>query len=165
MDFYQNLGYLILGSRLRRLSEHYLSEINQVYLSKNIDFDASWFPVFYLLSQHQPISNQELADNMSVSHSAASQLINTLKKRKLVQTVRDKVDGRRLEIGLTEAGENLLKQLLPIWSAIEQTMLEKLCNDVEDIGLLNALTATEKVFQKEPLAQSIFKKIEENDGV
>ncbi len=41
MNFYQNLGYLVLGSRLRRLSEAFLSEINRVYQNEGIDFDAS----------------------------------------------------------------------------------------------------------------------------
>ena len=51
MNFYEELGYLVLGSRMRRLSEAFLSEINKTYQSAGISFDASWFPVFYLLSK------------------------------------------------------------------------------------------------------------------
>ena len=56
MSFYHDLGFLIFGSRLRRMSEYYISEINKVYKENGIDFDASWFPVFYLLSRKEEVN-------------------------------------------------------------------------------------------------------------
>jgi hypothetical protein len=79
MNLYEGLGYLVLGSRLRRLSENFLSEINQAYQQAGIDFDASWFPVFYLLSKNDALSIKELSEQTEVSHPAASQLISNLK--------------------------------------------------------------------------------------
>ncbi len=109
MNFYQNLGYLVLGSRLRRLSEAFLSEINRAYQNEGIDFDASWFPVFYLLSKNGSLSIKELSDQTEVSHPAASQLITNLKNKKLVATNTCSDDGRRQLVQLTEKGKQLLQ--------------------------------------------------------
>ncbi|HAO49511.1 MAG TPA: MarR family transcriptional regulator, partial [Runella sp.] len=67
MNFYQKLGGLILGSRLRRLSEYFLSEVNKVYAEKGIAFDASWFSMFYLISKNEHISLIDIAETLEVS--------------------------------------------------------------------------------------------------
>lgn len=159
MNFYQSLGYLIFGSRLKRLSEYFLSEINEVYKKENIDFDASWFPVFYLLSQHQPVSILELSETMIVSHSAASQLVTTLKKKHLVFSSKNAADGRKQEIRLTVKGEELLKRLMPVWEAITDALIEKIESRKESKALLKVLSAAENALQEIPLAETIRKKL------
>jgi DNA-binding MarR family transcriptional regulator len=154
-DFYQSLGYLILGSRLRRLSEYYLSEINQVYAKKGIKFDASWFPVFYLLSQHQPINILELSETMQISHSAASQLITVLKKNELVKADKNKEDGRKQEITLTVKGSELLVTLTPVWESISNTMTQLIDTHLESKAFLNTLTSVEQQIQSKSLSERI----------
>jgi len=56
MNLYQRLGFLVLGSRLRRISDSFLSEITRAYQNEGIEFDASWFPVFYLLAENDSLS-------------------------------------------------------------------------------------------------------------
>src|ERR1700709_1654660 len=118
MNLYQSLGYLVLGSRLRRLSEAFLAEINRAYQNEGIQFDASWFPVFYLLSKNGSLSIKELSDITGVSHPAASQLVTNLKSKKLLKTTTCADDGRRQLVQLTKAGHTLLAQILPVWEAL-----------------------------------------------
>ena len=122
MNFYQNLGYLVLGSRLRRLSEVFLSEINRAYENQGIDFDAGWFPVFYLLSKNGSLSIKELSEQIEISHPAASQLISGLKNKNLVASATCTDDGRRQLVQLTESGKELLERVLPVWDAISAAM-------------------------------------------
>src|ERR1700679_533434 len=124
MNLYQSLGYLVLGSRLRRLSDNFLSEINRAYQNEGIDFEASWFPVFYLLSKNDALSIKELSEQTEVSHPAASQLIANLKNKNLVTTVTCADDGRRQLVTLTAKGRNLLNNVLPIWDAVLASMNE-----------------------------------------
>ena len=49
MNFYQDLGFLVFGSRLKRLGDTFINDINRIYKDHKIPFDASWFPVFYIL--------------------------------------------------------------------------------------------------------------------
>lgn len=162
MNLYQSLGYLVLGSRLRRLSEAFLAEINRVYQNESIDFDASWFPVFYLLSKNEALSIKELSEQIEVSHPAASQLITNLKNRKLVTSATCADDGRRQLVTLTESGRKLLAQILPMWDAISAAMTELVENDEAAQQLLPAITGLETAFRSVNLAGMINEKLVAN---
>jgi DNA-binding MarR family transcriptional regulator len=148
-----------LGSRLRRLSESFLAEINKAYQNEGIDFDASWFPVFYLLSKNESLSIKELSEQTEVSHPAASQLITNLKNKKLVTSAACTDDGRRQLVQLTDSGRQLLTQILPMWDAILLTMDELLENDPTCRQLLPAIGALEKAFKSTSVADKIGEKL------
>ena len=159
MNFYEELGYLVLGSRMRRLSEAFLSEINKTYQSAGIPFEASWFPVFYLLSQNDSLSIKELSDITGVSHPAASQLVANLKSKKLLKTTTSSDDGRLQLVQLTRAGRALLEQILPVWDAIKQTMEELVHTDPESEHLLAAISGVERSFRAINLSERIVQKL------
>ncbi|HEY4323278.1 MAG TPA: helix-turn-helix domain-containing protein [Mucilaginibacter sp.] len=159
MNLYQNLGYLVLGSRLRRLSENILSEINRAYQNEGIDFDASWFPVFYLLSKNDSLSIKELSEQIEVSHPAASQLITNLKNRKLVTSATCSDDGRRQLVQLTESGRKLLITIIPIWDAIVLAMGDLVIDEPKCLELLPSISALENAFRSVNLADRISNKL------
>jgi DNA-binding MarR family transcriptional regulator len=159
MNFYESLGYLVFGSRLRRLSEAFLSEINKTYQAAGIEFDASWFPVFYLLLNNGSLSIKELSDATGVSHPAASQLVTSLKSKKLLKTTTCTDDGRRQLVQLTKAGHALLEKILPVWEALSLTMEELIAADAECQPLLPAITAIEKAFRSVNLSDKISQKL------
>lgn len=152
MSFYSSLGYLVFGSRLRRLSEYFLMEVNKVYEQSGIAFDASWFPVFYILSKQQNIPLTDIAEQLEVSHSAVSQLITGLKKKGLVKTGPCADDGRRQLVMLSKKGEELLQQVQPVWNAITLAMTDLTASQQQ---LLDAITKVEKAVQQEPLSTRI----------
>jgi DNA-binding MarR family transcriptional regulator len=159
MNLYQGLGYLVLGSRLRRLSESFLAEINRAYQNEGIDFDASWFPVFYLLSKNNSLSIKELSEQTEVSHPAASQLISNLKSKNLVTSATCTDDGRRQLVQLTESGKELLTKILPIWDAILLAMNHLVINDPVCGNLLPSISALENAFKSVSLADRISNKL------
>ncbi|HAL81731.1 MAG TPA: MarR family transcriptional regulator [Mucilaginibacter sp.] len=159
MNLYQSLGYLVLGSRLRRLSENFLAEINRAYQNEGIDFDASWFPVFYLLSKNGSLSIKELSEQMEVSHPAASQLITNLKNKKLVTSATCTDDGRRQLVQLTDSGRVLLAQILPVWNAILSAMDEVHANEPACLELLPSISALENAFRSVNLSDRINNKM------
>jgi DNA-binding MarR family transcriptional regulator len=159
MNLYQSLGYLVLGSRLRRLSESFLAEINRAYQNEGIDFDASWFPVFYLLSKNDFLSIKELSEQTEVSHPAASQLISNLKNKNLVISVTCTDDGRRQLVQLTESGRELLAKILPVWDAILLAMNDLVINEPECKELLPSIGALENAFRSVNLSDRISNKL------
>lgn len=159
MNLYQNLGYLVLGSRLRRLSETFLSEINHAYQNEGIDFDASWFPVFYLLSKNESLSIKELSEQIEVSHPAASQLITGLKNKKLVTSAACTDDGRRQLVQLTDRGKQLLKQVTPVWEAVTAAMNELVAGEPGCSEVLASITMLENTFKCTNLAALITNKL------
>jgi DNA-binding MarR family transcriptional regulator len=159
MNLYQSLGYLVFGSRLRRMSETFLAEINSIYQNEGIEFDASWFPVFYLLSKNDSLSIKELSEQTEVSHPAASQLITNLKNRKLVETTVSADDGRRQMVQFTDKGRDLLKQILPIWDAISNSMNELEATDIKIAEILPAISALENAFRAYNLSGKVGEKL------
>lgn len=122
MDFYQQAAGLILGTRLKRLSEKFLQEIGLIYQELGIEFEPSWFPVFYLLQEGGPIAMTDMAARLDVSHSAISQMVSSLRKKGLVALVEDGEDGRKKKVSLTKAGKNLLHKVKPVWTSMDLAM-------------------------------------------
>lgn len=159
MNLYQSLGYLVLGSRLRRMSETFLAEINRIYQNEGIEFDASWFPVFYLLSKNDSLSIKELSAQTEVSHPAASQLITNLKNRKLVETTTHADDGRRQMVQFTAKGRELLNRIIPVWDAITASMNELEASDAKIAEILPAISALENSFRAYNLSGKVGEKL------
>ena len=156
MNFYQSLGFLVFGSRLKRLSDAFLNDVNQVYKSHNISFDASWFPVFYILSKKPEVSIKEISDELNVSHSAISQLISSLQQKGLIKSVVSKKDARHKAVTFTARGIRLLQKIKPVWDALQQAMAELASEHTQSKKILDALTAIEKNIQKE----GVFERVE-----
>jgi DNA-binding MarR family transcriptional regulator len=159
MNYYQSLGYLVLGSRLKRLSELFLSEINKAYRAEGIVFETTWFPVFQLLSVHKSLTIQELCEQIEVSHPAASQLVTNLKSKGLVATATSPDDARKQLVKLSPEGKKLLKKIIPVWDAIRETMEEVAGGSPESEAILNTLTTLETAFRSTNIVERIAEKI------
>ena len=157
MNFYQQLGFLVFGSRLKRLGDTFLSDVNKIYRSLSIQFDASWFPVFYILSQKEEVSIKEISDELNVSHSAVSQLITSLQQKGLIKSVVSKKDARHKAITLTAKGQKLLAKIQPVWNALQQAMEQLAEENVQSKKILDVLFVMEKNIQKETVFQRVEK--------
>lgn len=155
MEIYHTLGPLILGSRLRRLSEYFIAEVNKVYQEQGIDFDASWFPVFYLLSENPLVSIREISNTLQVSHSAASQLISNLRRRDLVDSAVSDNDARRQMVRLSADGMELLRRIRPIWDSISSIFIQLQDQDEAMACFMPGVSAMEQLFAEKSLSTRI----------
>jgi len=155
MNFYQDLGFLVFGSRLKRLGDTFINDVNRIYKDHKIQFDASWFPVFYILSQKKEISIKEISEDLSVSHSAISQLLSSLQQKGLIKSVVSKKDARHKAITLTAKGERLLQKIKPVWNALEKAMNELVEESVNSKKILKALAAIEAGIKERNLFERI----------
>lgn len=155
--FFEQTGLLVFGTRLRRLSELFLAEVNAIYKERGIDFDATWFPVFYLLSKQSAVSIKDLADQLNVSHSAVSQLISILQYKKLVTVDVSSEDARKKELHLSAQGKKMLAKIEPIWTDLQEAM-QKLVEEGESSRLvLQAIREIESGMEKHPLRERVNK--------
>ncbi|MEP6466677.1 MAG: MarR family winged helix-turn-helix transcriptional regulator [Parafilimonas sp.] len=155
MNFYQDLGFLVFGSRLKRLGDTFINDVNRIYKNHNIPFDASWFPVFFILSQNKEVSIKEISDSLNVSHSAISQLINNLQQKGLIKSVVSKKDARHKTITFTAKGEKLLQKILPVWNALEKAMSDLVDESTHSKKILKALTGIESGIKEKNLFDRI----------
>lgn len=147
MNFYESLGFLVFGSRMRRLSETFLVELNKVYHNLDFDFEASWFPMFFLITSQQPVSLNEIARQLEISHSAVSQLASVLKKKGLITSVKSQIDERKQLLALSKSGITLHLKLAPVWQAISETMQSLFTANQESANLLEAISVFEARLQ------------------
>jgi DNA-binding MarR family transcriptional regulator len=151
MNFYQELGPLVLGTRLKRLSDYFLAEVNKVYFDFDIPFEASWFGVFYLLDVNKNLSIFEIAEKLEVSHSAISQVIKTLEIKNLITCTASADDARKKIITLSAEGLTLLQKIKPVWKALNLAME----NVLEENPVLKNLILVEKNFEEIALNQRV----------
>jgi DNA-binding MarR family transcriptional regulator len=75
------------------------------------------------LSRHEPMTIQQLADRMSVTHSAMSQTVAAMRRAGLVEDAPN-VDGRTRRIRLSDRARELVPFLTAEWRATETTLRE-----------------------------------------
>ncbi len=122
MNFYHQVGELIFGTRLKRLSDKFFMDVGKVYKTLNIPFETSWFPIFYLLNKKGEMSVTAIAADLEITHSAVSQMLVNLEKKSLIQLIEDENDKRKKIVTFSKKGLELMDTVAPIWEAIETAM-------------------------------------------
>jgi DNA-binding MarR family transcriptional regulator len=156
MNFYQSLGFLVFGSRLRRLSEAFLADVNRIYASHDLSFDAAWFPVFYILSRQETVSIKDISEELAISHSAVSQLVSSLQQKGFIKTTTAEDDGRKKVVAFTAKGKKLQQQVQPVWDALQQAMEALVQEGKHSKTILSAIGEIEQGLQNE----SVFNRVQ-----
>jgi len=155
MRIFDSAKELILGTRLKHLSDNYLNDVSKIYKKCGIEFEPSWFGIFFLLERHKSLTLSEIAENMDITLSGISQIILTLSKKNLIVSNTIKNDKRKKIISLTAEGEDLLKRVKPIWKSISFNMNEILTEGGHSKNLLEALSEVERSFERLSLADRV----------
>lgn len=128
MNFYDKIGKLALGSRLRHLSELVTDDAARIYELYDTRLQPKWFPVFYLLSAEKEKTITEIAATIGHSHPSVSQIVKEMVKKGIAREKKDKNDGRKNVIVLSKAGQEIIAkiqdQYLDIDAAVEKAMQE-----------------------------------------
>ena len=122
MDSMKTLGELSMGSRLKRLSELCMRNIQQVYDSYSIDFDPYLFPAYSQISKSGVTTNSELREYLQISQPAVTQYINKLQKKGLIELNGNPDDKRSKQIRLSSKGERLLSRMQPLWNSMDEAV-------------------------------------------
>ncbi|QIL41722.1 GNAT family N-acetyltransferase [Pedobacter sp. HDW13] len=156
MDFFEQTGKVAIGSRLRMLTDKVTEDAANIYQLYNIDMQPKWFPVFYSLSQGEEKTITELAKAIGHSHPSVSKIIGEMLKKGYVKESKDKEDGRRNVISLSEIGMQVAykikDQLIDVDAAIEELSAQTQNKLWEAIGewefLLESKTLLRRVMEK-----------------
>ncbi len=157
MTFYRKAGELIIGTRLKRMSDRFLTDVSNIYKKLSIPFEVSWFPLFYLLHNKERLSVTEIAKELHITHSAVSQLVTNLQKKGLVKFTNDKNDKRKRIIGFTESGQKMMNEIKPVWKSMKESMQSLLNKKENSACLLKALNEIEDTLEKESFCDRVLK--------
>jgi len=159
MGFYEETGILILGTRLKRLSERFLSEVGKMYERLDINFEPAWFPLFFLLHQRGSLSVTEIAEELNVSQPAASQLVSLLNRKGFISMEPDSFDRRRKIVSFTADGEELLEKLIPVWETLEASMYDIFRDEREGADVVKSFNQLEQKLNRISFGDSVLDKL------
>lgn len=162
MSIYKKTGALLFGTRLKRLSDKFFSDLAQIYKDEDIRFEPGWFPVFYLLDSHREVTISKIARQLEITHSGASQIVTALKKKGFTQIAQDSEDKRVKTVRLTDKGTEKLSEIRPVWQAIQESMLELSGADGTPSRVLNLLEELEDEMARVDLVHRVQNKLKFN---
>jgi DNA-binding MarR family transcriptional regulator len=149
-DVVKELGYLTLGTRLKRLGER-LQAQTQVFLEhKGIDLPASYFPLLAALDRLGDLSVGELAEAVGISQPGVTRLLDKLVAEGLVQSTQSADDRRVRSVALTKPGRQLIaRSMRTAWPLIEAAVAEACGGPARP--LLTVLAALEEALAAAPV--------------
>lgn len=153
MTTLNDYGALLLGSRLRRLSDQLHAGVDHSYRAAGVDISSRCFPLLFLLRDNGPTGITTLAGQIGQTHPAVVQLSHTLLEAGLVTEQSDAKDERRRLLAVSERGQALLHTMQPIWADIRGALDVMLGGDTAQ--LLALLERAEGALQQQPFAERI----------
>ncbi|MBC9930025.1 bifunctional helix-turn-helix transcriptional regulator/GNAT family N-acetyltransferase [Chitinophaga qingshengii] len=124
MEFFNTVGKMAIGSRLRLLTDKITEDAAQVYSMYGISMQPKWFPVFYVLSQGEHKTITEIAKEIEHSHVSVSKIVREMVQKGFIKEKKDKTDGRKTLVGLSpkgmEVNEKIAAQYQDVNNAIEE---------------------------------------------
>lgn len=153
MDTVKQLGELALGSRLKRLSDEIMKDGKKIYAANKIDFEPKWFPVYYTISQSEPITVTAISEAIGFKHPSVSQLVKELEKNGLIESTANTKDARKRNLKLSKKGKELLPGIESIWSDISNGLNEMIGQHTHNI--LCALEQCEDDFEQIPMFERV----------
>ncbi len=119
-DILRNLGYLALGSRLKRLAEQLQADAAKAHARMGYPMKPAQFPLLAALDARGPLTVTEAVEALGVSQPAVTRTLGSLIAADLVETQRDPSDSRVKRIRLTPEGQALLARMQrDLWPHID----------------------------------------------
>ena len=126
--FFNQVGKMALGSRLRILSERMTEDAQLIYQLYQVDLRPKWFPVFYVLSAGQENTITAIATAIGHSHPSVSKIVREMVAGDIVVERKDESDGRKNRLELTPKGRGIAAriqdQYLDVNRAVEEALAQ-----------------------------------------
>src|SRR5690242_20420697 len=107
-DVVKELGYLTLGTRLKRVGERLQAQTQALLEQVRIDLPPSQFPLLAALDRLGPLNIGELTEALGISQPGVTRLVDKLTADGLLSSAQSEGDRRVRTIALTRSGRQLL---------------------------------------------------------
>jgi DNA-binding MarR family transcriptional regulator len=153
-DIVRRLGYLTLGTRLRRLGERLQADTQHILDDHELSIQAAQFPFLAAIDRLGPSTIGDLAEAVGVSQPGATRTLALLAEAGLVAITTPPGDQRRKLVALTKKGHHLLEVgTREAWPLIE-AVVRDLCAGLSG-SLLDQLAAIEDGLVATPLTYRV----------
>lgn len=149
-DIVKELGYLFLGSRLKRLAERMQSDVARIAERAGLPIQPGQYPLLAALDRRGPMTVGEMVDVLGVSQPAVTRSMPRLIELGLIETNRAHRDQRHKTLSLTDAGKAAMaRSKHDVWAKVEAAVSE-MCDGM-DGPLLDQVAALEDALALTPL--------------
>ena len=126
MDFFNRIGVMAIGSRLRMLSERMTKSSATLYDLYGVGLQPKWFPVFYALAAGEEKTITGIASEIGHSHPSVSKIVREMRKKGLITERKGKEDARKNVVSLSAKGlqlkEKIVLQYKDVTAAVENML-------------------------------------------
>ena len=135
--------YIFLGSRLKRLSDRFLTDAAKIHHDLGFEMFPSQSVLLAQIGDAGEISVAQLAEILGQSQPAITRNLNNLRDMGLIETVTVKADSRVRMVSLTHDGQGLLAGLRgKIWPRVDGVIRDLLLEVAPDFcASLNKIEA------------------------
>lgn len=158
-DYFEELGEVALGSRLKRLSDKMMGDAARIYNFAGHDMRPRWFTLMSLLFDKKQVSVVAAADLLGLTQPCISQFSREMDKQGLLKFTSDPDDLRRKIMSLSKKGIKQYNKMQPVRKAVRQSAIE-LCTE-GDQNFYQALEKFEKAFERKSLYTRSMEKFHE----
>jgi DNA-binding MarR family transcriptional regulator len=149
-DVVRSLGFLPLGTRMKRIGEHFHADAQRIMEELGVPLQASQYPFLASLDRLGPLTIGALAEAVGVTQPGATRAVGQLARLGMVTVRRPPEDQRRRVIALTAAGRRQVDYARKVvWPRIEAAVAD-LCATLSG-PLLHQLDAIEDGLAERPL--------------
>lgn len=155
-DVLRSLGYLCLGSRLKRIGEQLQADTQRLLDGLDVPVQSSQYPLLAALDRLGPLPVGELAQSLGITQPGVTRSVSLLADLGLVGVTQSDGDQRRRMVSLTRSGQSLVDVAKrDVWPRIERAVAN-LCRDLSG-PLLDQLAAIEDGLATAPLDRRVEK--------
>lgn len=152
-DFVAALGFLPMGTRLKRLGERMQAGVQTHLDAHGFELQSAQFPLLAGLDRQGPMTISELAAGLGVTQPGVTRMILQLEARGLVERSDERADKRFKTVRLTAAGRQMMERAkTELFPAIAAAVAD-ICGGDED--LLERLTRMEAAMAEISLPERI----------
>lgn len=105
MTYFERVGKVALGSKLRFLSERLTEDAAEIFSLYGIRMNPKWFPVFHVLSMSRDRTITSIAEEIGHSHASVSKIIAEMRQARLISGKSGPGDRRCNILNLSKQGE------------------------------------------------------------
>jgi DNA-binding MarR family transcriptional regulator len=151
-DVVRTLGFLCMGSRLRRIGERLQADMQQIIDEIGLGIQAGQYPFLAAIDRAGPLTVGELAQAVGITQPGATRTTGQLLELGFVDMQPAPDDQRRRLVSLTDKGQELIDySKISVWPRVAAAVAD-LCGDL-DGPILEQLAAIEDGLAEAPLAQ------------
>lgn len=126
-DIIRQLGYLCLGTRLRRLGERLQSDVQRLTESAGLTIQPGQYPLLAALDRSGPLTVNALVGAVGISQPGVTRALSRLVDMGLVEMNHAHRDQRHKTARLTALGQQAIERSKrDLWPSIEAAV-EELC--------------------------------------